>query len=302
MAQFFIVCAVSVSALALMVSRADDKKENVHIRDRIAMLNDQLCVLHEGLDQDKSSRLGHLQTRMKGLDQSLAESQDRQERRFNALQEQLRQSQVDLDKERTFREDLTESKVEELKRIDDWLDASLETQNEATVCSRDRILQEFKTKTKVIKEEMAVIERERTETDNGFLEHLEQDIPQLFTTLQDEVMLREEMEQRLLRQAMEEITVLQAAVLEEKREREESEEVMIQMMERIVVMCKTEIAEEKADRARSEDNFMRMLAQTTGQLQDSLQKVKTPQPGESGSGMRSGSPSVRFPSPGGLSS
>lgn len=249
-------------------------KKDVHIRDKIAMLSDNLVALNEGADTDKTARLGHLQTRMKSLDHTLTESMDRQEQRNLVLQEQLRESQKSLDNEVKLREEFTKAKEDDITRIENWLDTVLEKQHESNLTIRARILEEFKQKTEALKAEMESEERLRTDDEMRVLKHLEQDIPQLYTSLQAEVKQREEMEQRLIKRAMDEITQLQAAVLEEKKEREESEEVMIQMMEKIVTMCQSEVEVEKEEREKSEDIFLRMLAEASGRLKENIRRTK----------------------------
>merc|ERR1719356_1695894 len=83
-------------------------------RDRINGLTDKLAVLHEGLDQDRNTRFDHLQGKMKHLDERLSASQDASTKKFGVLKEQMLIFQDALQNERVAREQLTESKEQEI--------------------------------------------------------------------------------------------------------------------------------------------------------------------------------------------
>eukprot|EP00927_Polykrikos_kofoidii_P052246 TRINITY_DN46027_c0_g1_i1.p1 TRINITY_DN46027_c0_g1~~TRINITY_DN46027_c0_g1_i1.p1 ORF type:complete len:284 (+),score=59.97 TRINITY_DN46027_c0_g1_i1:82-852(+) len=236
-------------------------------RERIAMLSDRLCVVHEGVDLDRCHRFDHLQGKLKCLDEQLANCQDQSLQKVTVLKDQLRNFQEALAEERLRREKLTETKENEIARLDAMLQAALEAEQSARRETESRILHVFEQKTNALKEEISESGQVRVESAKKLQQYLEVDIPKLYESLSDEVRNRELMEQRLLNRAMEEVTELQAAILGEKKAREDTEEAMLRMMEDIVAKMHGEIASEKRERELTEEKLLQLLRDTCGKMQ-----------------------------------
>jgi len=236
-------------------------------RDRIARLSDKLCVLHEGLDNDRSTRFEHLQGKVRHLDERLTASQDSGAKKFALLKQQLVGVHRDLDQEREHRVSMEEAKHHEVSEVNAALQAALNAEQEARKETEANILKVFEAKTDSLKEELEKAGRLRGDTEANLRRYLEFDIPKLYESLKEEVDNREAMEQRMLRVALEEVTQLQSAILAEKKAREDSEEAMLRMMEDVVTKMQGEIAAERRERERTEEMLLNLLHDTCSKLE-----------------------------------
>uniref|UniRef100_A0A7S0FD02 Uncharacterized protein n=1 Tax=Pyrodinium bahamense TaxID=73915 RepID=A0A7S0FD02_9DINO len=242
-------------------------------RDRIARLSDKLCVLHEGLDQDRNTRFEYLQGKMRQLDERVTASQDATAKKFSVLKEQLVAFQHDLDGERVNREHLAQEKHEEIAGVEASLQANLTAEQEARRETEARILHVFESKTNSLKEELNKSGRLRMDNEANLRRYLEVDIPKLYESLKEEVAGREAMEQRMLRRALDEVAQLQGAILAEKRAREDTEEALLQMMEDVVAKVQSEIANERRERERTEEMLLNLLHETCNKLHMASQSL-----------------------------
>lgn len=242
-------------------------------RDRISRLSDKLCVLHEGLDQDRNTRFEHLQGKMRQLDERVSASQDTTNRKFSLMKEQLCVFQKDLDVERLNRENLAQEKHEEITQVDENLQATLQAEQEARRQTEARILHVFDSKTHALKDEVIKSGQLRMDNEASLRRYLEVDIPKLYESLKEEVDNREAMEQRMLKKAMDEVTQLQGAILAEKKAREDTEEAMLRMLEDVVMKMQAEIANERRERERTEEMLLNLLNETCHKLHVASQSI-----------------------------
>jgi len=245
--------------------RHNDLQHSHH--ERIAMLSDKLCVLHDSMNHDAKVRFEHLHCKMRHFDERLTGSQDASAKKISVMKEQLQQFQQELDVERLARERFAQAKEDEIVFVDAALQEALEREQSAMRDTETRILTVFEEKTAALRDQVTKSGEHREESENSLRHYLEVDIPQLYQHLQQEVQNRESMEQRLLRRAMEEVTQLQAAILAEKKAREDTEEAMLKMMEDVVAKMQTEIANERRERERSEEMLLNLLDSTCAKLQ-----------------------------------
>mmetsp|Transcript_54673 Transcript_54673/g.98207 ORF Transcript_54673/g.98207 Transcript_54673/m.98207 type:complete len:262 (-) Transcript_54673:143-928(-) len=242
-------------------------------RDRVARLTDKLSVLHEGLDQDRNTRFDHLQGKMKQLDERLSVSQDAAAKKFGILKEQMLIFQEDLKNERMHRENLAETKEQEINRVDTNLKSILQSEQDSRRETEEKILKTFEEKTAQLKDEINQSGRVRMDNEATLRRFLEVDIPKLYEGLKEEVQNRETMEQRMLKRAMDEVTQLQGAILAEKKAREDTEEAMLRMMEDVVAKMQAEIQTERRERERTEEMLLSLLNDTCHKLQVASQSL-----------------------------
>lgn len=242
-------------------------------RDRIARLSDKLCVLHEGLDEDRNTRFEHLQGKMRHLDERLSASQDAATKKTAVIKDQLICFQKDIDVEKEAREQLAEAKEKDIVRVDTAMQEKLQAEQAALRETEQRILRVFESKTDALKEEICKSGRVRVDNEGNLRRYLEVDIPKLYESLKEEVHNREAMEQRMLQKAMDEVTQLQSAILAEKKAREDTEEAMLRMMEDVVAKMQSEIATERQERERTEEMLLNLLHDTCHKLQVASQSL-----------------------------
>jgi hypothetical protein len=254
------------------MAQQEEKAKFGSYKDRINKLTDKLVGLHNGLEQDRSGRIDHLNLQMKSLDDKLATCQDASAKKFGILKEQIAVNEKDLDEERNNRERLAAGKTEAISIMDQRLQSALDSEQKARREAESRILTDFEERTNSVKMDIAREGQVRVGNESKLREYLEVDIPKLYETLKEEVIGREAMEQRMLTRAMDEVMHLQEAVLREKQAREDTEEAMMKMMEDIIAKVQAEMDQERQEREQTEETLLLLLDSTCNKLCSAQQR------------------------------
>lgn len=235
-------------------------------RDRVTNLTTKLSSLHDGMDKDRNSRYDQLQGKMKHLDERLSTSQDVSQKKFGVLKDHMLLFQDALRGEKENREDFQKAKEKEVLKIDEALQKTLISEQDARREAEQKIRRVFEDKTTYLKDEILHSGKVRMDNEAKLRRFLEVDIPKLYEGLKEEVENREQMEQRMLKRAMDEVTQLQGAILVEKKAREDTEEAILRMMEDVVSKMQAEIQTERRERERTEEMLLTLLNDTCHNL------------------------------------
>merc|ERR1719253_1001850 len=204
---------------------------------------------------------------MKQLDERLSASQDASAKKFGVLKEHMLIFQDALKSEQQNREEFQGRKEEDIVKIDQSLQVTLQAEQDARREAEQKVIRAFEEKNSCLKDEILHTGKVRMDNEAKLRRFLEVDIPKLYEGLKEEVENREAMEQRMLKKAVDEVTQLQGAVLTEKKAREDTEEAILRMMEDVVSKMQGEIQTERRERERVEEMLLTLLNDTCHNLQ-----------------------------------
>jgi hypothetical protein len=246
---------------------ADSAPARSEDKTRLDWVSQKLCLLHDGLAQDRDSRFEHLQGKMRQLDERVSASQDSLSKKFIVLKDRLLGFETDLRGEVGCREQLVQTKHRDLASVDKQLQDSLVSEQESRRLTEEKILHGFDLKVNALKDDIRKAGLRREDNQANLRRYLEFDVPKLFESIREEKENREAMEKRMMTKAMGEVAQLQAAVLAERKEREDTEEAMLRMMEDVVSKMQGDLSTERQQRERTEEQLLNLLNATCHRLQ-----------------------------------
>lgn len=253
----------------------DDEEEDYQkdYHAHVINISDRLTQLQINLEEERNFRFDHLNAKMVAIGERLETSKDAAVLKYKGLKENLLAFQKETVRMRTERGELAERKTEEIRSLEERLQALLEQEQQACRHSEQRIVSLFEVQTGAVKKQITKEEQSRQSYEGNLRRYLEFDIPKMTEALREEVASREAMEMRIVKSATAEIQALEEEVCAEKKAREDTEEAMLRMMEDLVSKMQGDIANERRDRAKKEQFMMNLLELTCEKLQTASQSL-----------------------------
>lgn len=253
----------------------DSEEEETGPRSYSAIvgISDRLTSLQDNLEAERQLRFKELSDLLSGVGERISVSEDAAHLKYKGLKSNLTEFQKQTLRMRQKRGELAERKTEEIKSLDERLEAFYEAEQTASRASEDRVKELYVAQVQQLGKEVTKETKLREGYEGTLRHYLEHDVVKLKDRLDEEITTREEMEMKIVRTATEEIENLESELKAEIKAREDTEEAMLRMMEDLVTKMEGDIAGERRDRAKKEEMLLSLLHYTCAKLQDATQSL-----------------------------
>lgn len=235
-------------------------------QDRIFQISNKLAGIQTGIDSDRGTKLDQLERKCQALEEHLWESQEQINKKFSQHKSQLDMLNENLNTLKESREFYFDSKFKELSDLESALNGLISKSDQDKTDSDSKYQKLFDDRLNMLKLDLARESQARGEAKSMIKAYFDEKIKGFESILSSERIEIEKSAEIIEVKLTENVSKTQDLIEIERKAREETEEAMLVMLQDLIARIKSEIEQERAERETSEETLLGLLEETCAKL------------------------------------
>ena len=235
--------------------------------DRMQKLAEKLGRITNVIQSEKSSKFDQYEQKSMNLYNSIEETKNNNNNKFNQVKEQILIMQKTLEEDGAKRETAHKEFMEFMKKMEDKIFEKFDSELNAKKNIEQTVTSYLEEKFNIVKNEIQNQSKIRYDSIENLEQYFESELPKMQTHLKMEQNIREENDNNTVERLNEEIQKLGEVINNEKKNREETQEGILEMIKIMNDRMKNDLNNEKKEREQNEEVLIDVLENTCSRLQ-----------------------------------